>query len=87
MLSEIGRYGQKTFGREQSIVPAWPWRQVSIRILVPWLRFHSDDVDSRILAMMCQNAKDPARIAHGMNFFWRRAHLLDAEDGMMDKGW
>jgi len=53
----IGRYGQKTFGREQSVVPAWPWRQVSIRIL------------------------DPARIAHGMNFFWRRAHLLDAEVG------
>ncbi|CAJ1392759.1 unnamed protein product [Effrenium voratum] len=48
----VGRYQDLSFGRAQSIVPAWPWRQVNIRIL------------------------DPARIAHGMNFFWRRAHLL-----------
>eukprot|EP00913_Durusdinium_trenchii_P016536 g15541.t1 len=55
----VGHYGQKTFGRQQSIVPAWPWRQVSIRIL------------------------DPKRIAHGMNFFWRRAHLLDPKVGSL----
>lgn len=33
--AKVGRYGEQTFGREQAIVPAWPWRQVSIRILVP----------------------------------------------------
>ncbi|CAE8598063.1 unnamed protein product [Polarella glacialis] len=53
----IGRYGDATWGRPQQIVPTWPMRQVSIRIL------------------------NPARIAHGMNFFWRRAHLLDPEIG------
>lgn len=55
----VGRYDDKVFGRRQSIVPAWPWRQASIRIL------------------------DPARIAHGMNFFWRRAHLLDPKIGRL----
>ncbi|CAE7023205.1 TMBIM1 [Symbiodinium natans] len=53
----VGRYDDKVFGRPQTIVPAWPWRQASIRVL------------------------DPARVAHGMNFFWRRAHLLDPEIG------
>lgn len=25
---------------------------------------------------------DPARIAHGMNYFWRRAHLLPSGGGI-----
>ena len=31
--------------------------------------------------------QDPARIAHGMNFFWRRAHLLDPKAGQALQCW
>ena len=55
--NEVGRYGQHTFGREQAIVPAWPWRQVSIRILVPcadgveWLVFMWSHLFLSLLSM------------------------------------
>ena len=32
-------------------------------------------------------SEDPARIAHGMNFFWRRAHLLDPKAGQALQCW
>jgi len=37
--------------------------------------------NNRTLNKVSIRIMDPARIAHGMNFFWRRAHLLDGDFG------
>ncbi|CAE7776769.1 unnamed protein product [Symbiodinium sp. CCMP2456] len=74
-LAEVGRYDDKVFGRRQSIVPAWPWRQAE---------YSSSEAPG---GKHGRGRQDPARIAHGMNFFWRRAHLLDPKAGQALQCW
>ena len=82
-------------------MPAWPWRQAEysgacgdpILNLHSRAGFHSDLGSVLNFRSWLPGGKhicsrqDPARIAHGMNFFWRRAHLLDPKAGQALQCW